>query len=559
MAVNFLLYNRHPLTNTMLTQGIAYENERQKVAVVALAFFATVSFAVAGLVSSTTLASLVLVVSVLVPIMPFRDGEGVPVLLPDVGGGAEDPDDREPPIDPPGGGSAVGVAAPVRPSINPFDPGLVASAEHVVTAARMALTQGRRTDAELRRAYTRIRQTPVRASVLAAPTSARPTPSVGGSGTLTPEQRRARIRQAMDRREIRYSGGSLSLSLDFLKNNPLLMLQFVCEYGIPSRVTFLRVDRSGVLRSIAAIDAGGLRRQFLGILMEAVSNTISKTSGAPYLPYIPAEGDLPPSRVNQLEMYNRLGNLYSKILARSGEGFVTGHIFDPCFVQMLAVCAREGDHTRQMSMIANIVADKDPHFTSVAALLRNPADASARATVAAIFACEEHEAEAEACKAVSAYHLPCMSILAGGGEAFERRILASRNLHVLAHSIQGQSISKSALLGALVNNNAWSLSQASARHFSWLQEMVRESDEEWRRKFVFAASGQSVLPVGQRIKINPTRGAGGVVAYHTCFYEVDLPGETIVDDHRRRISLTKEKFKELVNFSLEGCDGFSAV
>ncbi len=75
MAVHFLLYNRHPLTSAMVARDLGYNSPTQKIQVIALAFFATAGLALAGLAVPATCAALALVVSILIPIIPFRSSE----------------------------------------------------------------------------------------------------------------------------------------------------------------------------------------------------------------------------------------------------------------------------------------------------------------------------------------------------------------------------------------------------------------------------------------------------------------------------------------------------
>lgn len=105
--------------------------------------------------------------------------------------------------------------------------------------------------------------------------------------------------------------------------------------------------------------------------------------------------------------------------------------------------------------------------------------------------------------------------------------------------IQGQSISRELVLGALVLENSAGIDPGPhyLQHVKWLKEKIQTADQEWLQKFVVGVTGRKVLQPGARLNIKPTWREEAIIEIHTCFNSLDLP----------RVAMTKEAFDLLLS------------
>ncbi len=323
-------------------------------------------------------------------------------------------------------------------------------------------------------------------------------------------------------------------TFDQVRANPKECLQRFCAgREMPHRV-FLTDNPM-------AVDLGGVTKQFISTLMGALNGPgiLSLTEAG--LPILEKDehGVLDPALQT---VYAQFGKFYSLLNARNQtrtDKFVTGSLFHPAFFAIVKIIAQGGTEEAVRTAVAEkvfeVVSD-DPRAKLVAGRISEDERAGILGSIRMGTSCEEGEELAEAEKAIDAFVDAARAFHEGMTPDFRAKLRGSANPVDLARELQGEPASIGNLLAALRKG-----ADLPEERFAWLQEKIRGSDENWRKRFVRVITGNEVLSPGVNIEIRKGWRAGAFEV-HTCFNSLDIP----------QIEMTKEGFMAALDAVLVG-------
>jgi hypothetical protein len=321
------------------------------------------------------------------------------------------------------------------------------------------------------------------------------------------------------------SGGVLELSLEDLKENPLKWLKYLDENGMPDMIRFSE--------SSIAIDAGGLSKQFITFLVEAVVNkgliNISDTG------MVICRTD------DQKAILRQIGRLYSMIDAKNNhaaERVLTGCLLHSRFLEFVKIAASKSSDDEKLIATATLLKDIFPTRSNDVNLIIEPSEENKRAWMEAIFVDEISDEDIQELKQEFQTYLDAASAFYSGTSRNLRAKLAKDSPKEILEAIQGKAISSDNIIRSLKIEGS---DPQLLEKLEWIKEKIRSSDDEFLTKFVFAVTGKkSISPTDCIIvKNNLITREAETFRIHTCFNTIDLPQAT----------MSKEDFL----LGLEGC------
>jgi len=318
-------------------------------------------------------------------------------------------------------------------------------------------------------------------------------------------------------------GVEFELSLDDVKGRPLHWLQEIRDRGFPARIRLI---------GSPAIDAGGVKKQFLTTLMDGLEaqRCFTRTSSG----VLSCTADQQP----RLAL---LGRLYSEVDAANDgrlDMLLTGPFIHPRFLELARIDQSGATDEVKLREAARLVGEMIPEMRLLADIVDPRADATPEAQQERrqqfmdIYGCEPDAVDAEAADMIREYLRAASAFYEGAHAPFRDRMLAGPVGALEA--VQGQAITKELLLGALTTDGA--PSAALTQRVEWIRQLIYADTEDlpFCRRFVRCITGKSVLTAADRIRLRLAGAATTIFEVHTCFNSLDLPGA----------ALTEAQFKE---------------
>jgi hypothetical protein len=321
-------------------------------------------------------------------------------------------------------------------------------------------------------------------------------------------------------------GGSFELSLDDVKARPLHWLQEITTRGFPASIRLI---------GSPAVDAGGVKKQFLTTLMDGLEaqRCFTKTSTG----VLSCTADQQP----RLAL---LGRLYSEVDAANHgrlDMLLTGPLIHPRFLELVRIDQSGATAEVKLRQAARLVGEMIPEMRLLADIVDPRADATPEAQQQLrqqfidIYGCEAATVDAEAADMIREYLRAASAFYEGARAPFRAKMLADPVGALEA--VQGQAISKERLLAALTPDGA--PSAILSQRIGWIRELIHADTEDlaFCRRFVRCITGKSVLTAADRIRLRQAQAGAASFEVHTCFNSLDFPGA----------ALTEEQFKEALN------------
>lgn len=328
---------------------------------------------------------------------------------------------------------------------------------------------------------------------------------------------------------LEHEPGRHMVCLEDVRQNPLIHLGTLIRTGLP--------DRIGLFEYPRAVDLGGVFKQFISTLCSGLVDTIPMTTT--HFPTCLKEIDFA-----HLRMVGMLFGELEKRNAHRMDRFVTGTMFNPQFFELVKLIGTTEEPER-LETIARRLQTMDPAHNYAAEVVLNPDSLEAKQAYAENILgvpYEELEEEersslaADAEKDVLGYVNAAKAIYDGMGHDLQARLLASDPIS-FAKQIQGEEASVENLIAALRIRDLHPPEHLMQKR-EWLIEVIRNSDQAWRKAFVKAVTGNEVLSPGVKIDLNV--GWREPIEFHTCYNSISVPP----------VAMSKEDFIELVTHAL---------
>jgi hypothetical protein len=326
---------------------------------------------------------------------------------------------------------------------------------------------------------------------------------------------------------VRVAEDEFLLRLDDVEENPRVYLQSVVERGFPRRIR--------LLDSLDTVDLGGVVKNFVAVLIRAILDQEAFARTTEGLPLAQKE--------EHATCLWELGRLLSFIFKRNEDRtdkILIGRLFHERFFELaqvaLAHIEEETINEEQIRRIATILKSINPDYSIFTNVILDPSDENKEVFIQA-YRCDTIEEAEEGAKAVvKEYTKGVKAFLTGATREFREEIRRNEPVALL-RSIQGNPVSIENLLASLECNGA---GEELVKKFRWLQETIRNSSEEWRKKFVKAITGKAAIDPGTKIKIKASWREGVSFEIHTCFNSLDVP----------KVAMTKEDFLAALELSI---------
>jgi hypothetical protein len=302
--------------------------------------------------------------------------------------------------------------------------------------------------------------------------------------------------------------GALSLTFDDLRQNPANYLQTVFEKGCPHSIY--------QLDSPQTIDLGGVTKQFLTVLIEALLNKKALELSDKNLPQIVNE--------SQSLVLKQIGRLYALVDERNTDRtdkFLMGPVFNPQFFNLVKFVVG-GRFDEELTVeVGKVLKEVDPALILLVDVVTDPDNHLA--SYAEIMGISEQEALADAKAILNTYSEALKAFVKGLTPQFKDKVLRS-DPAILCTAVQGVEISGAEVLGALKFEGDMGVAA------DWIREKVEGADIDWLKKFVRVITGREALLPGAKIEIK--KGWRDAFEVHTCFNSLDIPP----------LDMTKEEF-----------------
>lgn len=286
-------------------------------------------------------------------------------------------------------------------------------------------------------------------------------------------------------------------------------LATICEKGMPNSIFF--TDHPN------AIDAGGLKKQFISTLSQAIGNHLHLN-----------EEKLPSWEEENVDLMADVGKFFSLLYEQNKDRtdkILTGEILNPLFFDLVKLTQR-GDlsEDQKIKETAKQLLSHLPQFTYKFCLDYildpTPENGEKYVKINKEMFLDLSEDPMEGSRAiVRQFLLPAEGFAKGTTEEF-KEILLSKDTEILSLSIQGEAVSSELLLKALRVEGDDSKFQ---QQVVWLKEKIESSDRDWQMSFLKAVTGRNTMPPGMEIKIKKSWRGDGSFEIHTCFNSLDLP------------------------------------
>jgi hypothetical protein len=288
--------------------------------------------------------------------------------------------------------------------------------------------------------------------------------------------------------------------------NPLIYLQR-CSKQFPDRISLIDAP---------AIDLGGVTKQFISVLSEALQ---------------PMVGDVVSAAGNEmkLEVFTQLGQLFSAIVERNEyrrDKLITGPLFPTFFFADLKVLNESQQippfpfpyGMGERGVCERLLQEDPVAYQALHNYVFNPIEANQEVFAQSLGESFE-EAVEQARATLNQYLEPAQAFLEGASEALKEQI-QSTELNELVLRLQGEAISAQKLIKSLKLENANAILQ---QQFEWVCEAIREDTENFKELFVRAICGNRCLKEGMLIHIKPAPGEQVII--RTCLNTLELPNQ----------------------------------
>lgn len=278
-----------------------------------------------------------------------------------------------------------------------------------------------------------------------------------------------------------------------------------------------------------AIDLGGVTKQFITTLINALVDKEVIGRNDQLLPMIRSDEDVP-------HMQN-LGKFYSAIFEKNKDRrdkFVIGNLFHLRFFQLVKIAISSAPEQDKLKSVATIVAQIDPCLKTAADVLINPnaENAQAYCTLMGIAKVEEADPKDQFEGFLSA----AVAFSQGLKPEFKTHMLAQPSIALMT-AMQGEPITTQKLLNAI---NFEGTSADFIQKKNWIVEKIREGDVNWMKKFMYSITGSTTLSSTARIRI--TTGRREAFEIHTCANSLDVPS----------VAMSKEQFITALDAAITG-------
>lgn len=308
-----------------------------------------------------------------------------------------------------------------------------------------------------------------------------------------------------------------------LKAFPKAYLNQIATRGWPNQIRL----RGSI--EFLAVDLGGLTKEFISALIQAIGAQQLIPMDSSRLPYLPLAAPLRQQELAALHL-RQLGMVYQTIYHRNNhrtDKLLTGEFFNPQFFTVMALaCHARLNRQEKLSEMALILQEILPPTYHLPLLIVRcpPTDAAYTSLIAdyqQILGCAtEQEARAAALEEVDQYRLAAEAFFSGLSASCQEMIAAARTqeeLTALLAAIQGHAITPETLASGMILIADHAHLQIA---FDWLLSKIRTSDALWRKKFVRTVTGtESLFNTVIRVRESSHEG----IEIHTCFNLIELP------------------------------------
>jgi len=303
--------------------------------------------------------------------------------------------------------------------------------------------------------------------------------------------RAARISSA--RINLQRQSGDFWVSIEDLKNNPLLYLNQICEEGLPSCVHFLE--------NPDAVDLGGVTKQFIVTLVAALIEKKCIIVSEHKIPTIQED--------SQINVWRNLGKFFSCIYERNvwrTDKYLTGIVFAPEFFKVI----RGRENSITIAQLLYKAADLEFFLETVPNTTQKK------------FTSEDAEG------VIDQYGKAANAFYEGAFGKFKRKIDAidlidPEDANRLSISIQGQEASGEVVSGMLTISPEAIGSDVLSNKIRWIQSWLKTTEQENVRCFLKAITGRSVISDSSTIiSIKETWRESNCFEFHTCINSIDV-------------------------------------
>lgn len=313
------------------------------------------------------------------------------------------------------------------------------------------------------------------------------------------------------------------VDLQEVKRHPKIYIDRIASRGWPNQIRL-----RGSLEFLT-VDLGGLTKEFLSTLIQAIATHQLLPMNSSQLPYLPSAFTKRQQEETTLHLH-QLGLIYQTIYHRNQhrtDKLLTGVFFHPQFFTLMAIaCHASLDRMEKLNQIARLLQEIMPPscHMPLAIIQLPPTDpvycqliADYQETIGCI---TPQEARAAAIEEVDQYRLAAEAFYSGLSAPVQERIVEARaqdDFVGLLAEMQGHAITPQALASSLVLVEDHDGLQTA---LDWLQAKILVSNATWCEKFVHTVTGSKSL-FNTVIRIRESRHSG--IEIHTCFNLIELP------------------------------------
>lgn len=388
------------------------------------------------------------------------------------------------------------------------------------------------------------------------------------------------LREYIEERREAHLESTVGLRTTFEKveQDPMKFFLKIIKRGFPIRI---------LLEGSPAVDVGGPFKEFISCLVEAIKN---KEDLKPLLNM--QDKGLPKveeAQIESLQFYKQLGRflslLYDKNLARADK-ILIGNLFPNQFFQTLRLISSvlndaplEAASPEAVALMMRPLIEADRSLKSFYDVLAGPREATeaargyykaeieeycelvgidveeAEQTADQIYERKKQSAIEHAKSMALSYLRPAKEILNGCFLAF-KGFIKSVDPNSLSVALQGEEATADLLLASLQLPVQPSFEAQDQEDFfrlqiTWIQEKIRGSTPEWRKKFIKAITGHPFLAPGKRLSIEGVAETPRLLEAHTCMNSLWLTAPLDPD-----LRVTREVFEieldQLIEASYNG-------
>lgn len=311
------------------------------------------------------------------------------------------------------------------------------------------------------------------------------------------------------------SEDTMQINLSDIKAHSGEYLSSICQKGLPHRIYL--TDHPQV------IDLGGVTKQFIGSLSEALIGRLSLTD----------EG-LPRSDKDNFALMKQMGTYFSLLYEANKDRtdkLLTGSVFNPLFFALVKLTIANdaaGDPEKQDCLLKEGAQLLKPHVPSYAfcfdcILNPSPENKAKYIQMNREFELDLDEDPIKGSEAIIRSFLNPAQAFSEGLTPMLKKAISSTDPKTLSLSIQGEAVSSDSLIRALHVKSGTPCTHLLETQLGYIKEKIRSSDQEWQKRFLKAATGKTSVSPEMKIELKNTWREGATFEFHTCFNSLDLP------------------------------------